>query len=235
MRIAILMTNTDESAFAQRHPKDGQKWQTLIGAKRPDWKFTVFSVKDDEFPQSPSEFDGWIVTGSPASVHDNAGWIVKLLDLIQRLEDARVPMFGACFGHQAIAMALGGQVDQNPDGWGFGSTEVEVCSHMPWLEVKRFWQYGAHIEQVTALPDGAQVVFRHAGCPIGGFVVGDHIFTTQNHPEMSHDFIAALIEELADDKPAAVIDAARKSLPKSADNGMFADWIVRFFEHDRSA
>ncbi len=30
MRLAILMSNTDESEFAQQHPKDGEKWQALL-------------------------------------------------------------------------------------------------------------------------------------------------------------------------------------------------------------
>lgn len=235
MRIAILMTNTDESEFAQQHPKDGEKWQSLIQPKKPDWSFHVFRVKDGEFPKNESEFDGWIITGSPASVHDDLPWIGPLLDLIGRIYAAKTPMFGACFGHQAIALALGGAVGPNPDGWVFGSVEMEATARPPWMEARRFWQYGAHIEQVTTLPNGAEIILRHKGCPIGGFMMSDHVFTTQNHPEMTHDFIAALIEELADEKPADVIARARKSLPLSADNGLFSDCIIRFFEHDRGA
>lgn len=234
MRIAILMTNTDESEFAQQHPKDGKKWSDLLGPKRPDWEFTVYSVKDSDFPEDESAFDGWIVTGSPASVRDDAPWIAPLLDLITRIEASKKPLFGACFGHQAIALALGGEIGQNPDGWVFGSVEIEATARPPWMEARRFWQYGAHIEQVTKLPQDAQIVLRHDGCPVGGFVIGDHVFTTQNHPEMTHDFIAALIEELATSKPADVIEKARASLPLSADNGLFSDCIIQFFEHERA-
>ncbi len=234
MRIAILMTNTDESAFSQRHPKDGDKWQALLGPKRPDWAFTVFSVKDGKFPRNISKFDGWIVTGSPASVHDDAPWIPRLLDLITRIEASGKPLFGACFGHQAIALALGGKVARNPGGWVLGSVEVEATARPPWMEARRFWQYGAHIEQVDKLPKDAEIVLRHEGCPVGGFVIGDHVFTTQNHPEMSHEFIAALIEEMASNTPDEVIGKARASLPMSADNGLFSDCIIQFFEHDRA-
>lgn len=235
MRIAILMTNTDESEFSQQHPKDGEKWRNLIQPKRPDWTLRVFRVKDGEFPQNESEFDGWIITGSPASVHDDMPWIGQLLELIQRIYTAKTPMFGACFGHQAIAMALGGAVSPNPKGWVFGSVEMEATARPPWMEARRFWQYGAHIEQVSELPEGADIVLRHEDCPIGGFIISDHVFTTQNHPEMTHDFIAALIEELANDKPADVITQARESLRLSADNGLFSDCIIRFFEHERAA
>lgn len=234
MRIAILMANTDESEFSRRHPKDGEKWRALLAPKRPDWTFTVYSVKDGKFPKNESIHDGWIVTGSPASVHDDAPWIARLLDLITRIEASKKPLFGACFGHQAIALALGGEVSQNPEGWVIGSVEIEATARPPWMEARRFWQYGAHIEQVSKLPDGAEVILRHDGCAVGGFVIGDHVFTTQNHPEMTHEFIAALIEELAPNKPADVIEKARASLPMSADNGLFSDCIIRFFEHDRA-
>ncbi|WP_424942740.1 type 1 glutamine amidotransferase [Aliiroseovarius crassostreae] len=232
MHIAILMTNTDESDFADAHPKDGDKWLRLIAPKRPDWVFSTFSVKDGHFPKSEEKFDGWIVTGSPASVHDGAKWIAKLEELLQRIASRRTPLFGACFGHQVIAKALGGTVDKNPNGWVLGATEMIVTAPPPWMKAKRIWQYGAHIEQVTKLPDGAEVIMSHKGCPVGGYVIGNHIFTTQNHPEMSDKFFAALVEEMADSKPAEVIDAARKSLPLGADNGVFADWIIAFFERD---
>ena len=49
MKIAILMTNTDESDFAQRHPKDGEKFTDFIQLVRPKWETVVFSVKDGNF------------------------------------------------------------------------------------------------------------------------------------------------------------------------------------------
>lgn len=232
MRIAILMTNTDESAFAHQHPKDGEKWLKLIAPKRPDWVLSTFSVKDGHFPKNEEKLDGWIITGSPASVHDGEKWIDDLLALIRRIARSRTPLFGACFGHQAIAMALGGAVSKNPDGWVLGATEMVVTAPPPWMRAKRIWQYGAHIEQVTKLPEGATKIMSHKGCPVGGFVIGDHIFTTQNHPEMSDKFFAALVEELAAEKPGDVIEKARKSLPLGADNGVFSDWIIKFFERD---
>ncbi|TQV67935.1 type 1 glutamine amidotransferase [Aliiroseovarius halocynthiae] len=235
MHIAILMANTDESEFAQLHPKDGEKWTELLAKKRPDWTYAVFAVKDGDFPRDLTSFDGFVITGSPASVHDGAPWMSDLFALIRKLNDLQLPMFGACFGHQAIAKALGGKVETNPDGWVFGSTEMEITEAAPWLEVKRFWLYGAHIEQVTKMPNGALNIMSSEGCPMGGFRIGDHVFTTQNHPEMTRRFIVDLIEELADDKPAEVIANARESLRLLADGPIFASWIVRFFEHAKAA
>ncbi len=224
VHIAVLMTNTDESEFAQSFPKDGEKFTLMIHSVRPDWKVSIFSVKDGQFPTDDSQFDGWLITGSPASVHDGSVWIDRLKDLIRRLDAARQPVFGACFGHQVIAEALGGAVGDNPGGWVFGLTETT-------MEGTPIRLYASHVQQVTRLPARASITGGNGECPIGSFAVGSHILTTQYHPEMSHDFIKALVEEYADDLPEPVTANARTALAANqADSVRIAERIVRFFE-----
>ena len=144
MRIAILMANTDESAFADRHPRDGEKWRAALTPLCPDCAFPVYSVKDGQFPEHVAGYDGFIITGSPASVHDVDPWLPRLFALIGEAVAKAVPLFGACFGHQAIALALGGAVGQNPGGWVFGTTETSVADPAPWMEGGPIRQYAAH-------------------------------------------------------------------------------------------
>ena len=132
-------------------------------------------------------------------------------------------MFGACFGHQAIAMALGGTVGPNPGGWILGQIETLIADRPIRL-------YAAHREQVLALPPGAQVLGGNAGCRIGSFAVGRSIFTTQYHPEMTPDFMAALVEHLDGALPEAVIARAKASLNQQAETGRMAQVIVEFLE-----
>lgn len=226
MHIALLMTNTDESEFAQARPKDGEKFTTMIRSVRPDWQVTVFPVKDGVFPPEGARFDGWLIGGSPASVHDADPWVGQLFALIRRLVDEAQPIFGACFGHQAIAMALGGHVAKNPGGWVFGLVETTV-------EGVPMKLYGSHMEQVVDLPPGAVVLGGTADCPVGSFAIPGRVMTTQYHPEMSHDFITDLVEEYADDLPAEVVTRARESLTKAADSAAIAERIARFFEGAR--
>ena len=148
MHIAVLMANTDDSAFAQAHPGDGSKFETLLHGLRPDWRVSVYAVKDGKFPAMDAVYDGWIITGSPASVHDSNAWVRQLEALIRRLVAEEQPLFGACFGHQAIAKALGGVVGDNPGGWVFGLVET-VMEGVPMR------LYAAHREQVLGLPEGA--------------------------------------------------------------------------------
>lgn len=224
MHIAVLMANTDDSAFAQAHPDDGAKFRALLQGCRPDWRVTVFSVKDGDFPPKAARFDGWLITGSPASVNEETDWVVRLLALIRRLVAEEQPLFGACFGHQAIAKALGGAVGDNPGGWVFGLTQTK-------MEDQGISLYAAHREQVLATPTGAIVLGGNAECPVGSMAIGPRVLTTQYHPEMRPEFVAALVEAFATKLPEDVIARARDSLRgKRADSERIAERIARFFE-----
>ena len=106
-RIGILLTSNDTSAFAARHPDDARKIQTLMASVGAPLAFQVYAVKDGIFPSGAAACDGYIITGSPASVSDPLPWISDLLEFIRALDKARTPTVGLCFGHQAIALALG--------------------------------------------------------------------------------------------------------------------------------
>ena len=232
MHIALLVTNIDDSAFAARHPGDGEKFDQLLRSQRPDWRVSLFNLPQQGFPESLDTFDGFLIGGSPASVHDDAPWIARLAPLVRQIVSGGQPLFGACFGHQAIAVALGGTVARNPGGWVLGVTETTMDGAAPWMagDGGPVRMNAAHLEQVTRLPAGATVIGGNPDCPVGSFRVGTSVFTTQYHPEMTPDFIEALVEELAPTLPPGVADRARASLNQPAERDRVAGWIVRFFE-----
>ncbi|MGR3677824.1 MAG: type 1 glutamine amidotransferase [Paracoccaceae bacterium] len=225
------MTNTDESDFAQRHPKDGEKFTDLVHLARPDWSCSVFAVKDGEFPDDLSAFDGVIITGSPSSVRSGAAWVDRLLALIRQMDANRKPLFGACFGHQATAVALGGALDHNPQGWVHGLTRNALVTRPDWASElpETVKLYGSHCEYVSKLPTQAQP-FSQSNNQTSGFTVGQHIFTTQHHPEMSPGFIAALTDEMKDTLGPDDYFEAHASLKDRSDQLAFAETIARFFE-----
>ncbi len=235
-RIAILMTNTDTSAFAKRFPDDGEKFTALLQPLRPEWTFTTVPVKDGVFPAAADAFDGYVITGSPASVNQSDAWIGGLLAFIRELDRQRIQTVGCCFGHQAIARALGGTVAKNPGGWGFGTAVTHFGREEPWMMPARdtLCLYSAHSEQVTKLPAGAVVLGGDAFCPISSFRIGAHFFTTQYHPEMSPEFITALTVELETQLDVATVERARQQLRKPADGAVFAEWMLRFLEFSRA-
>ena len=232
-RIGILLTSNDTSDFAKQHPDDGEKFRALLQPLRPDWIFDVIPVKDDVFPQGPEDYDGYIVTGSPASVNGPEPWIARLSQFIRELHARRINLFGACFGHQAIAVALGGEVTRSSKGWGLGTADTHFDAFAPWMQPahSKLTLYAAHEEQVTKLPVGAAVLGGDDFCPIGAYRIGDHVFATEYHPEMTPDFIAALVEHLDGKLDRATIASARKSAKLPAQGGDFAEWIVNFLEY----
>ena len=90
--------------------------------------------------------------------------------------------------------------------------------------------YAAHSEQVSELPEGATLLCQNEQCAIGGFAVGNTVFTTQYHPEMTDEFIEALVVELKDYVEPEVTQRARESLSVKSDRALFAGWICQFFE-----
>lgn len=231
MHIAILMTNTDESAFAEAHPKDGEKFTSLLQMARPNWRTTIYAVKDGEFPLDISVYDGAMITGSPASTRSGAAWVAQLLELIRQMNALKLQLFGCCFGHQAIALALGGSVDNLPSGWVHGRTENHLLTRPDWArdlpDVVSI--YGSHVEYVRDLPAGALPLMTRAEI-CTGFTLGDHIATTQHHPEMTHAFICALTEEMRAELGPEVYARAMVTLEVPADQPALAEAIARFFE-----
>jgi GMP synthase-like glutamine amidotransferase len=234
-RIGILVTNTDESAFAQRHPKDGEKFTRLLNSVRPGWEVAVYTVKDGVFPVDIGECDGYVITGSPASVNGSDAWIARLLDLIRELDRARKPAVGCCFGHQAIALALGGKVERNLKGWGFGVAPTHFGRRESWMQppARTLRLFAAHNEQVTELPAGAVVLGGNDHCPVGSFRVGGHFFTTEYHPEMTPEFLTALAHEIEGYVGSDLAARARAEARQPTDGAVFAEWMARFLEMER--
>ena len=235
--IAVLLTNDDTSAFAAKFPNDGQKVVHLLQPLRPDWTYEVVPVKDGVLPASPEAFDGYVITGSPASVNDDSlPWVGPLLDFIRAVDAARQPLIGLCFGHQAVARALGGQVVRNAAGWGLGTAPTHWQATRSWMQPAQSTTtlMAAHNEQVTRMPEGAECLGGSDFCPIGSMQIGQHIWTTQYHPEMPLVFMQALLGYLADKLDTNTMARAHASLQQAADVPLFGQWMAQFIEHARN-
>jgi GMP synthase-like glutamine amidotransferase len=229
------MTNTDVSAFAQQHPLDGEKFSNLMRRVRPDWAIKIYDVTNSILPEKPNACDGYIITGSPASVHDERPWIARLFEFIRALDKANVPTIGCCFGHQAIAMALGGTVSRNPGGWGFGTAVTEFKKREPWMQpyADAMTLFAAHNEQVAVLPQGAEVLGSNAFTPAASFKISNRFFTTQYHPEMTPEFMTALSYEIDNYVGPDLAATARKQAKAATHGGHFAEWMAKFLELPR--
>lgn len=230
MRIAIFMAQTDTSDYARQFPDDGEKFAALLGQARPGWRYDVHRVAFGEFPES-LEADAGLITGSIASVNGGEDWLPRMVEIVREFDAARRPLYGACFGHQLIAHALGGEVGANPKGWIFGVAETMHADSPGWMAPPKplTLLHAAHSEQVLHLPPGAEVLGASPRTPVAAMAVGRHIASTQYHPEMDRGFQRGLVGLLRGTVPDAVLDAALAD-DREVDNELYARWIARFFE-----
>ena len=191
----------------------------------------IYEATEGELPSSLDECDGWITSGSRRSSFEDEPWIHAVADLQRALAEARRPQVGICFGHQLLARALGGEVQQAPVGWGVGGRTFEITGPAPWMDPapERFTILMSHRDQVTRLPEGAELVAGAEYCPVGAYRIEDHVFCVQGHPEFVPELSRILMERRRETIGHDVVDAGLASLEGSLDQDLVVDWIGRFF------
>ncbi len=193
----------------------------------------VYDATAGELPSDLDECSAWIISGSRRSAYEDEGWILDVKDLIARIESERRPQAGICFGHQLAALALGGDVQRAEVGWGVGARTFDVVAPAPWMDGSAsFSILMSHRDQVTRLPDGAELVATADYCPVGAYRVGDHLFCVQGHPEFVPELSATLMERrrevIGDEVVAAGLASLRPPAPPP-DQSLVAGWIAEFF------
>jgi len=123
-----------------------------------------------------------ILSGGPSSVYADGAPALQggLLEL-------GVPVFGICYGFQAMTHALGGTVSQTGDRE-YGRTDVTVDGgslHVGFETTHKVWM--SHGDAVSAAPEGFDVTARSAGAPVAAFeCAAKQMAGVQYHPEVLH-------------------------------------------------
>jgi len=163
----------------------------LVGARAGELGFQLVGhVADrDGPPPRPEDFDFVIVMGSPWSVYgaEVEPWIEGVLDLIRRAVRRDVPVLGICFGAQAFAQALGGEVrkaDRPEVGWQRVATIApDLIEDGPWF----MWH-----SDTFDLPPGARLLATTESSP-QAYTLGRHLLV-QFHPEVTAEILDSWIE-----------------------------------------
>jgi GMP synthase (glutamine-hydrolysing) len=123
-----------------------------------------------------------ILSGGPSSVYAEGAPGID-----PALLEAGVPVFGICYGFQAIAQALGGTVEHT-GAREFGRTELTARGGVLHEDLPgRHPVWMSHGDSVTGAPNGFTVTAASAGAPVAGFEdVGRRIAGVQYHPEVAH-------------------------------------------------
>ena len=232
LHIAVLLMNTDRSAFAQRHPDDAQKVITALQAVRPHWRFSAWAARDGELPADPLAADAWVLTGSVASVIEPQTWMERAADALRLRHAARRTLVGLCFGHQLIAQALGGQVARSASGFRLGVADTALALAEPWMDPPRdhLCLFAAHEDQVLQAPPGARILGGDAFCPVGAYAVAQHVLCTQYHPELSRPFMRDLLATFGHRFGPELVSRAAVQIEQDVDAEVFMQWVARFIE-----
>jgi len=134
---------------------------------------------------------GIILSGSHASAY-----LEESMRVPTQVFELGVPVLGICYGMQAMALQLGGEVAFS-DHREFGYAEVRAHGHTKLLEgiedfrtveghgMLKVWM--SHGDKVVTLPQGFEVMASTPSCPIAG--MADEVrrfYAVQFHPEVTH-------------------------------------------------
>ncbi|MFK7800471.1 MAG: type 1 glutamine amidotransferase [Anaerolineae bacterium] len=195
-----------------------------------------YRITEDDFPNSPAECDGYIITGSPAGAYDTHPWIPKLSQFIRDTHAAGIKMVGICFGHQILAHALGGEAKKSEKGWGMGLREfnLETEERPEWLTLPadngECNLYFCHQDQVVTLPKNAKRLAGSEFCPNAMFTLDDQILGMQGHPEFTNKTMDVTVDyftgKLDDDFIEEVVSTTQTEV--NPDDKVAAEWVVNF-------
>lgn len=160
--------------------------------------FAEVDVRVEALP--PAErFAGVIVTGSASSVTERAPWMLRIEAYLAEAVHREHAVLGICFGHQLLGQALGGLVERNPRGREMGTVRLELVAADPLLdpEIAPALAHATHVDSVTELPRGAQVLARTELEPHAALRFGERAWGVQFHPEFDERVMAEYIESRA--------------------------------------
>ncbi|MFB6137304.1 MAG: type 1 glutamine amidotransferase [Halobacteriaceae archaeon] len=194
LRIALL--DTSDSPFTERNFR-----------RELDADLVEYDVAGGELP-AHHDFDAAVVTGSEASVYGDEPWIDGLLSWLETAHERSMPLLGVCFGHQAVAAALGGEVaDMGADTFELGYREVAHDGGVLFEGIdERFTVFVTHGDEVVTLPPGAEPLAENDRS-LHAFRK-DEAWGMQFHPEYDLETAREVASGKDDELPADEFEAA---------------------------
>lgn len=166
--IAILDFGSQYAQIIARRVRESNVYCELFPWDAPQEKILSINPK------------GFILSGSPHSVYEaDAPYIQKFI-----LESG-LPIFGICYGMQALTHALGGQVDSSAHRE-YGEAEIQTLISNPLLSsLSKVWM--SHGDRITKMPEGFIALAKSDNSPFAAMAdMQRKYFGVQFHPEVNH-------------------------------------------------
>lgn len=233
LRICILETDVLRPELVEQYQGYGRMFEQLFSRQPIAAEFTVYNVMNGHYPDDDQVFDAYLVTGSKADSFGDDPWIHTLKTFLLERYQRGDKLLGVCFGHQLLALLLGGKSERAHQGWGVGTHRYVMNAKAPWMspQVEELTLLISHQDQVTRLPENATVIASSDFCPNAAYHIGDQVLCFQGHPEFLHDYSRALLDIRQDSLGAAVYTQGVNSLDVAHHGTTVAEWMMRFVAH----
>ncbi len=232
MNIGLLQCDDVGDSLQPKHGNYPEMFGKYFSILDSSVRLRVFDVRKGQYPAALGDCDAYLTTGSQHGLSDGLDWVERLKGFVRRLDENKVRFVGICFGHQLLAEALGGSVERSPLGWGVGFSENRIVVSRPWMRpvLQNLRLLVSHQDQVSVLPDRAELFAGSDFCPYYMYGVGEHMLGVQGHPEFTPGYARDLMRSRLDRIPPEVVERAEQSLQQErADYRVFGEWMLRFF------
>jgi len=221
IRVAIVDNSINPTLY-----KPVEHWAGYLGAS-----FTSFRAPEGRFPNLDNEFTHLILTGSEASILEREAWVYSEVEWVREALDRGFPILGSCYGHQLLALALGGpnrvRKSFRPEiGW----HAIAIHRRGGILGDRSVaYAFSSHFDEVTNLDERFDVLASSPDCPVQAFELkGRPVWGIQFHPEISIPAAREFLQNMVGLglRTSALFEEALRMRPK--DSGLIRN-IIRHF------
>lgn len=180
-------------------PQEIERFSTAL--RCPPAAIRAVSVLDTQLTATElSRYAAVLIGGSgDYSIAQGGPWLAGVLEQMRTLFACQTPVFASCFGFQALAQALGGEVVTDLSRAEVGTIEIvrtaesaqdPLFAALP----ERFLAHAGHQDVVVRLPEGALHLATGPRTAHQAFTFpGRPLYATQFHPELDR---TALLERI---------------------------------------
>jgi GMP synthase (glutamine-hydrolysing) len=177
------------------------------------------------------------MTGSVHSVYEKLPWMLRLREVTRETIDRKIPVFGICWGHQAVADALDGRVVQGDRGQKIGVFPVhptEQGKNDPLFEGMRapFDATSWHGDAVVSMPEHPEhdvhVLAEAEKYQMQSFAIGNTVRTTQFHPEFDLRTFSRIAQQSPPKGPTSFPDQLDGERLQQNGRKILKNWIKHF-------